>query len=76
MLARECDGNKSIVKDQETGMLYCSPEQFILKSQTLITEPKKRAELVTHGKEFVNQNYNVKKEQLMYQQIVHKIAKD
>ncbi|XP_028679854.1 glycosyltransferase 1 domain-containing protein 1 isoform X1 [Erpetoichthys calabaricus] len=71
VLARNIPGNASIVKHEETGLLFSSPQEFIQLSKKLMQDASLRQRLVLNAKAYVTERHSTDMERLTYQQLIH-----
>lgn len=75
LLVADIEGNRSIVKENVTGLLYRDAEQFRVKAGELITDSRLRERLGSHGRAMVRDNFPPEKEGAaylaLYREILH-----
>ena len=54
VLAADIDGNRSVIEDGVTGLLFRTPEEFAAKAARLLADPELRQRLGNAGREFVH----------------------
>lgn len=54
VLAADIDGNRSVIEDGVTGLLFSTPEEFAAKAARLLADPALRQRLGDAGREFVH----------------------
>ncbi|MCI4381270.1 hypothetical protein PGIGA_G00250070 [Pangasianodon gigas] len=73
VLARDIPGNAAIVQHEHSGLLYSSPEEFVLLSKRLLSDEELQENLRTNGKRYVTERHDSMKERTTYQQLVEKL---
>ncbi|KAK3565887.1 hypothetical protein QTP86_019644 [Hemibagrus guttatus] len=73
VLARDIPGNTAIVQHEHSGLLYSSPEEFVLLSKRLLDDEELQKNLRTNGKRYVMERHDCVKERTTYQQLVEKL---
>ncbi|KAB5567890.1 hypothetical protein PHYPO_G00238000 [Pangasianodon hypophthalmus] len=73
VLARDIPGNAAIVQHEHSGLLYSSPEEFVLLSKRLLSDEELQENLRTNGKRYVMERHDSMKERTTYQQLVEKL---
>ncbi|KAK6967565.1 glycosyltransferase 1 domain-containing protein 1-like isoform X1 [Biomphalaria glabrata] len=76
VLARNIPGNKAIVQDGVTGLLYDSPQEFIEKAESLTQCPDAYVTLTKNAKEYVHTYHNLEDERKKYVSLVECCIKD
>lgn len=66
VIARNVQGNTSIITNFETGLIYDSPQDFVVKLNELHTTPGLRERLVINAKRLITDRYNCELEQEAY----------
>ena len=66
LLVTDIEGNRSLVKECVTGLLYRDAEEFRSKAEQLLTDPQLRARLGRNGRARVREKYPPEKEGLAY----------
>ncbi|XP_026998735.1 glycosyltransferase 1 domain-containing protein 1 isoform X1 [Tachysurus fulvidraco] len=73
VLARDIPGNAAVVQHGHSGLLYSSPEEFVLLSKRLLGDEELQENLRTNGKRYVTERHDCVKERRTYQQLVEKL---
>ncbi|XP_060787159.1 glycosyltransferase 1 domain-containing protein 1 [Neoarius graeffei] len=73
VLARDIPGNAAIVQHEHSGLLYSSPEEFVLLSKRLLSDKKLQENLRANGKRYVTERHDSVKERTTYQQLMEKL---
>ena len=73
LLATDIEGNRSIVKECVTGLLYRDAGEFRVKAEQLVTDPQLRERLGKNGRALVRDNYPPEKEAQAYLELYHSI---
>ncbi|RMC05711.1 hypothetical protein DUI87_17254 [Hirundo rustica rustica] len=70
VLARNIPGNAAIIKHKETGLLFCSPQEFVVLSKSLMNDPVMEKEITTRAKDYVRKHHSWEAERKTYQNLV------
>ncbi|NXQ38646.1 GL1D1 protein, partial [Catharus fuscescens] len=70
VLARNIPGNAAIIKHQETGLLFSTPQEFVALSKSLLNDPILEKEMTARAKEYVRKHHSWEGERKSYQQLV------
>ncbi|XP_012688295.2 glycosyltransferase 1 domain-containing protein 1 [Clupea harengus] len=70
VLARDIPGNAAIVEHEGTGLLYSSPEEFILLAKRLLDDRLLQKQLSENGMRYVGERHSFAQERKTYQQLV------
>ncbi|NXO45233.1 GL1D1 protein, partial [Locustella ochotensis] len=70
VLARNIPGNAAIIKHKETGLLFSSPQEFVVLSKTLMNDPVMEKEIITRAKDYVKKHHSWEGERKTYQNLV------
>ncbi|NWT21533.1 GL1D1 protein, partial [Vireo altiloquus] len=70
VLARNIPGNAAIVKHKETGLLFSTPQEFVLLSKSLMNDPIMEKEIITRAKDYVKKHHSWEGERKTYQNLV------
>ncbi|XP_041955851.1 glycosyltransferase 1 domain-containing protein 1 isoform X1 [Alosa sapidissima] len=73
VLARDIPGNAAIVQHEVTGLLYSSPQEFILMAKRLLDDRPLRERLAENGKHYVGEHHSFVQERNTYQELVEKL---
>lgn len=74
LLATDIEGNRSLVKECVTGMLYRDTAEFRAKAEQLITDAQLRARLGQNGRCLVKEKYPPEKEAAAYLELYRQIV--
>ncbi|NWW40028.1 GL1D1 protein, partial [Panurus biarmicus] len=70
VLARNIPGNAAIIKHKETGLLFSTPQEFVVLAKTLMNDPIMKKEIVTRAKDYVKNHHSWEGERKTYQSLV------
>lgn len=70
VLARDIPGNAAIIKHKETGLLFSTPQEFVVLSQSLMNDPVLEKEIITRAKDYVKKHHSWEGERKTYQNLV------
>ncbi|XP_055651663.1 glycosyltransferase 1 domain-containing protein 1 isoform X1 [Falco peregrinus] len=70
VLARNIPGNAAIIKHKETGLLFSTPQEFVLLSRSLMNDPIMGREIATRAKDYVKKHHSWESERKAYQDLV------
>lgn len=70
VLARDIPGNAAVVRHEATGLLYSSPQEFVQRSQRLVSDEQLRERVVRNGKLYVEEHHGLKQERETYRRLV------
>lgn len=73
VLASNIEGNRSVIKDGITGLLYQGEADFLEKIERLLVDAKLREKLGENGKRFVLKNFQPEKEAMAYVNLYDRI---
>lgn len=76
VLASDIEGNRSIVKECVTGLLYRDAEQFRAKAADLVSDAQLRERLGRNGRELVRDKYPPEKEARAYLELYREIVQE
>jgi L-malate glycosyltransferase len=76
LLVSDIEGNRSIIKENVTGLLYRDETEFGAKAQELITDPHLRAKLGKNGRALVHDLYAPEKEAQAYLELYREILSE
>lgn len=74
LLVTDIEGNRSLVKESVTGMLYRDAAEFLAKAEQLVTDPQLRAKLGQNGRCLVKEKYPPEKEAAAYLELYREIV--
>lgn len=69
LLVTDIEGNRSVVKERVTGLLYRDAAEFYRKAELLVTDPRLRASLGSNGRSQVRDKYPPEREARAYLEI-------
>lgn len=67
VIARRNEGNSAIITEEETGLLFETPEEFLEKAEKLMTNPTLISSLTLNAMHFIDLHHNIATERRMYQ---------
>ncbi|NWI02322.1 GL1D1 protein, partial [Tichodroma muraria] len=70
VLARNIPGNAAIINHKETGLLFSTPQEFVVLSKSLMNDPIMEKEIITRAKEYVKKHHSWEGERKTYQNLV------
>ncbi|XP_028396617.1 glycosyltransferase 1 domain-containing protein 1-like [Dendronephthya gigantea] len=70
VLARKVPGNESVIKHNENGLLFETPEEFITFAKQVAFDGKYRDRLTMGGKEYISNNHSLAVERETYNYLV------
>ncbi|NXS33174.1 GL1D1 protein, partial [Pomatostomus ruficeps] len=70
VLARNIPGNAAIIKHKETGLLFSTPQEFVVLSKTLMNDPVMKKEMIKRAKDYVKKHHSWEGERKTYQHLV------
>ncbi|XP_058707855.1 glycosyltransferase 1 domain-containing protein 1 isoform X2 [Poecile atricapillus] len=70
VLARNIPGNAAIIKHKETGLLFSTPQEFVMLSKSLMNDPIMEKEITTRAKDYVRKHHSWEGERKTYQSLV------
>lgn len=73
VLARDIPGNAAVVRHEHSGLLYSSPEEFVLVSKRLLRDEELQENLRKNGKRYVTERHDAAKERTTYRHLVEKL---
>jgi L-malate glycosyltransferase len=62
VLASDIEGNRSLVQDGVTGLLFASPDEFAAQAERLLADGELRRRLGANGREFVTSRFSPARE--------------
>ncbi|XP_012558001.2 glycosyltransferase 1 domain-containing protein 1 isoform X2 [Hydra vulgaris] len=66
VIARQNDGNNSLITHGENGFLFNTPQEFISQAKLLLYDNNIRRKLASNGKLYVENHHSCKNEELAY----------
>eukprot|EP01095_Lingulamoeba_sp_RSL-Kostka_P003941 TRINITY_DN15059_c0_g1_i1.p1 TRINITY_DN15059_c0_g1~~TRINITY_DN15059_c0_g1_i1.p1 ORF type:complete len:372 (-),score=74.52 TRINITY_DN15059_c0_g1_i1:89-1204(-) len=77
IIARDIEGNRCLIKDNETGLLFSNPNEFIEKAKSLIENQNDlKTTLTENAIEYVNKYHSTDKESKQYTNIIGDILEN
>ncbi|KAG7480658.1 hypothetical protein MATL_G00058570 [Megalops atlanticus] len=70
VVARDIPGNSAIVRHEDTGLLFSTPQDFINVSKRLLGDRPLLERVVKNGKRYVEECHSSAKERIAYQRLV------
>ncbi|KAG9354827.1 hypothetical protein JZ751_001540 [Albula glossodonta] len=70
VVARDIPGNAAIVRHEETGLLFSTPQEFVSVSKRLLRDRSLRERVVRNGKRYVEEFHSSAAERITYQKLV------
>ncbi|NXQ55038.1 GL1D1 protein, partial [Anthoscopus minutus] len=70
VLARNIPGNAAIIKHKETGLLFSTPQEFVVLSKSLMNDPIMQEEIIMRAKAYVKKHHSWEGERKTYQNLV------
>lgn len=70
VIARDVPGNSNLIKDNKTGLLYKTPQEFIRKAEMLLDDKHFRSDLISRAQAHVFAHHNIKQEEKAYIQLM------
>ncbi|NXP67520.1 GL1D1 protein, partial [Chloropsis cyanopogon] len=70
VLARNIRGNAAIIKHKETGLLFSTPQEFVVLAKSLMNDAIMEKEIVTRAKDYVKKHHSWEGERKTYQNLV------
>ncbi|UCZ51610.1 glycosyltransferase family 4 protein [Bacillus shivajii] len=75
ILARKNPGNESIVGDDENGLLFTTPEEFITKFLNAYQNEKIKSQIIKNATEFMKSNFDPNGELSAYERLYGQVLK-
>ncbi|KAM9330877.1 glycosyltransferase 1 domain-containing protein 1 [Gastrophryne carolinensis] len=75
VLARNIPGNTAIVKHEETGLIFATPQEFVQLSRRLIKDPALKRNIIHNAKQYVCTNHSWQLERETYQTLVQQLGR-
>ena len=72
VVARDILGNKSIIIDKKTGLLFSSPDEFVQKAAILINDCYYFSQIVNEARVYVIKNHSPYNESSFYSELLNK----
>ena len=76
VLASDVEGNRSLVRDGDTGLLYVDEADFLRKAERLYADAGLRERLGENGRRFVSENFAPEKEAEAYMELYGAVMGD
>lgn len=73
VVARDIPGNRDLIEDRVTGLLYKTPQEFLNAIEELINDHILKNNLVKNAKQQINKRHLCKEESKMYIEIVNNL---
>lgn len=70
VLARENEGNCKLIKSCFNGFIFNTEEDFVKLYEEIYSNEELRLRIISNAKEFIKDNYNLKKETQGYQKVI------
>ncbi|KAJ8401085.1 hypothetical protein AAFF_G00390420 [Aldrovandia affinis] len=70
VVARDVPGNAAIIRHQDTGLLFSSPQEFVAVSKRLLGDRPLLERLVRNGRRYVEECHSLAEERMAYQSLV------
>ncbi|CAB4005915.1 Hypothetical predicted protein [Paramuricea clavata] len=70
VLARKIPGNECLIKHDENGLLFQTPEEFLSLAKQVAYNEKYRERLTLGGKEYISNNHSLRLENETYKSVV------
>lgn len=74
VLASDIEGNRSLVQDGVTGLLFASPDEFAAQAERLLADGDLRHRLGTNGREFVTSCFSPERELDGYLEVYRRLT--
>ena len=75
VLARKIPGNECLIKHNENGLLFQTPEEFLSLARQVAYDERYRHRLALGGKKYVSNNHSLIQEKETYKSVVRKLMK-
>ncbi|XP_076435001.1 glycosyltransferase 1 domain-containing protein 1-like isoform X2 [Babylonia areolata] len=72
VLARDIPGNRAIVEDGRTGLLFDSPQEFREKASALMSDAERRGRMVVEAAQYVARHHSLQQEEAAYVSVVQR----
>ncbi|XP_063820677.1 glycosyltransferase 1 domain-containing protein 1 isoform X2 [Pseudophryne corroboree] len=76
VLARDIPGNSAIIKHEDTGLLFSTPQEFVQLSKRLISEPDLKKKIIYNAKQYIRTYHSWKLERETYQYLVQNLTNE
>ncbi|XP_006813771.1 glycosyltransferase 1 domain-containing protein 1-like [Saccoglossus kowalevskii] len=73
VIVRDIPGNASICKHNETGLLYNTPDDFVMQSKRLLGCKTLQRSLTKNAKVYIRQEHGVLKEKENYTKLINSL---
>ncbi|XP_063310410.1 glycosyltransferase 1 domain-containing protein 1 isoform X1 [Pelobates fuscus] len=70
VLARDIPGNAAIIKHEDNGLLFSTPQEFVQLSKRLMNEPDLKRRIISNAKEYIQTHHSWEIEREKYQRLV------
>ncbi|XP_053557829.1 glycosyltransferase 1 domain-containing protein 1 isoform X2 [Bombina bombina] len=70
VLARDIPGNSAIIKHEDTGLLFSTPQDFVQLAKRLMREPALKRRIITNAREYVHINHSWMLERDRYHNLI------
>lgn len=70
VVARNIEGNQSIIQHGISGFLFNTPEECVHFCQMLLNDPKLKTSFKQNGQRLIDDYFNFKKEENLYQSLI------
>ncbi|NWI39643.1 GL1D1 protein, partial [Picathartes gymnocephalus] len=70
VLARNIPGNAAIIKHKETGLLFSTPQEFVVLAKSLMNDPIMEKEIIARAKDYVKKHHSWEAERKTYENLV------
>ncbi|NWR53006.1 GL1D1 protein, partial [Regulus satrapa] len=70
VLARNIPGNAAIITHKETGLLFSTPQEFVVLAKNLMNDPTMEKGIITRAKDYVKKHHSWEAERKTYQNLV------
>ncbi|XP_075032894.1 glycosyltransferase 1 domain-containing protein 1 [Mixophyes fleayi] len=74
VLARDIPGNAAIIKHEDTGLLFSTPQEFVQLSKRLMSEPTLKRKIIYNAKQYIHTNHSWELERETYQYLVRNLT--
>ncbi|KAJ8379928.1 hypothetical protein SKAU_G00007060 [Synaphobranchus kaupii] len=70
VVARDVPGNSAIIRHEDTGLLFATPQEFVSVSKRLLGDRPLLERIVRNGKRYVEKFHSLAEERIVYQNLV------
>ncbi|KAJ8263231.1 hypothetical protein COCON_G00156880 [Conger conger] len=70
VVARDIPGNAAIVRHEDTGLLFSTPQEFVTVSKRLLEDRPLLERVVRNGKQYAETFHSLAEERIVYQKLV------